>query len=401
MDGLELCRRLRAKPDGDRAVAVMLTGRAEPDDLDEVVAAGADDYISKPFKLEDLDVRIAFGERQVPVHGTQADAKARLRASEQLDCELLIASQHQADQLWLLHRVRQTLSTELELDVVFRTVVEAIANILGYDFTSLYTLDDGRLHLRHQVGYDDPSKIYYTIEPGQGIAGTVVQTGQPVHLSDARTVPEFLAADDSLVHEICVPLHDIGMVVGIVNVESAAERPLTDEDFQLLLGVAELVSASITRGRLYAEVRDKERLLRSVLDSVHEVVFRTDAVGRFQFLNRAWETITGCSVEESLGKTAIEYQAPERRNELACDFQRLANREIAEIRGDYQLLSAGGATRWVEAHAALADAGDARVDVVGTRGEVGARKWAGEALRERDERLRDLAMHDLPTGRPN
>jgi GAF domain-containing protein len=69
-----------------------------------------------------------------------------------------------------------------------------------------------------------------------------------------------LAADDSLVHEICVPLHDIGMVVGIVNVESAAERPLTDDDFQLLLGVAELVSASITRGRLYAEVRDKERL---------------------------------------------------------------------------------------------------------------------------------------------
>jgi len=334
MDGLELCRRLRAKPDGDRAVAVMLTGRAEPDDLDEVVAAGADDYISKPFRLEDLDVRVAFGERQVPVHGAQADAKARLRASEQLHRELLIASQHQANQLRLLHRVRETLSTELELDVVFRTVVEAIADILGYDFTNLYTLDDGRLHRRHQVGYDDPSKIYYTIEPGQGIAGTVVQTGQPVHLSDARTVPEFLAADDSVVHEICVPLHDIGMVVGIVNVESAAERPLTDDDFQLLLGVAELVSASITRGRLYAEVRDKERLLQSVLDSVHEVVFRTDAVGRFLFLNRAWESITGLSVEESLGKTAIEYQAPERRNELTRDFQRLANGEIAEIRGD-------------------------------------------------------------------
>ena len=402
MDGLELCRRLRVRPNGERAVVVMLTGRAEPDDLDEVVAAGADDYIAKPFKLDDLDVRVAFAERQVPVHAAQADAKARLRASEQLHRELSVAAERQADQLRLLHRVRRTLSTQLELDVVFRTVVEAIADILGYDYTSLYTLDDdGLLHLRHQDGYDDPSKIFYTIEPGQGIAGTVVKTGQPVHLNDARTVPEFLAADDAVVHEICVPLHDDDQVVGILNVESAVERPLTEDDFQLLLGVAELVSASITRGRLYAEVRDKERLLRSVLDSIHEVVFRTDATGRVLFFNRAWESISGYGVEESLGRSTIEFLRPERRSEGAKNFERLAAGELAEVRDDFEIVTASGETRWVEAHAALADEGEPPLDVVGTLIDITERKRMEEALRESQDRYRHLAMHDPLTGLPN
>jgi PAS domain-containing protein len=48
----------------------MLTGRAEPEDLDEVIASGANDYITKPFKLDVLETRIAFAERQVQVNAS-------------------------------------------------------------------------------------------------------------------------------------------------------------------------------------------------------------------------------------------------------------------------------------------------------------------------------------------
>jgi DNA-binding response OmpR family regulator len=72
MDGIELCRLLRARPGGGAGVILVLTGRADPDDIDDVVAAGADDYLTKPFELDWLDVRLAFAERQEVIFQTDA-----------------------------------------------------------------------------------------------------------------------------------------------------------------------------------------------------------------------------------------------------------------------------------------------------------------------------------------
>jgi DNA-binding response OmpR family regulator len=65
MDGLELCRRLRANPRGETAVILVVTARDQPEHLDAVLEAGANDYVKKPFSVELLDVRMGFAERQV------------------------------------------------------------------------------------------------------------------------------------------------------------------------------------------------------------------------------------------------------------------------------------------------------------------------------------------------
>ena len=56
MDGLELCRRLRA--DGDRTPVLMLTARDAIGDRVLGLDAGADDYLVKPFALEELQARL-------------------------------------------------------------------------------------------------------------------------------------------------------------------------------------------------------------------------------------------------------------------------------------------------------------------------------------------------------
>jgi two-component system response regulator MprA len=56
MDGLELCRRLRAA--GDRTPVLMLTARDAVDDRVEGLDAGADDYLVKPFALRELRARL-------------------------------------------------------------------------------------------------------------------------------------------------------------------------------------------------------------------------------------------------------------------------------------------------------------------------------------------------------
>ena len=56
LDGFEVCRRLRA--DGDQVPVVFLTARDDPDDLRTGFTRGGDDYVTKPFSLEELNFRI-------------------------------------------------------------------------------------------------------------------------------------------------------------------------------------------------------------------------------------------------------------------------------------------------------------------------------------------------------
>jgi two-component system response regulator MprA len=56
IDGLEVCRRLRRS--GSRLPVLMLTARAEVENRVEGLDAGADDYVTKPFALEELLARL-------------------------------------------------------------------------------------------------------------------------------------------------------------------------------------------------------------------------------------------------------------------------------------------------------------------------------------------------------
>jgi DNA-binding response OmpR family regulator len=86
IDGLDVCRRLRA--DGVTAPVLVLTARA--DEVDTVVGldAGADDYVTKPFRLAELLARVrallrrggaeAVAEAAIPtVQGVRVDAASR------------------------------------------------------------------------------------------------------------------------------------------------------------------------------------------------------------------------------------------------------------------------------------------------------------------------------------
>jgi serine/threonine protein kinase len=63
LSGLEVCRLLRSTAHGASAYILLLTGRAEKEDLIQALESGADDFLSKPFHPRELQLRLAKGIR--------------------------------------------------------------------------------------------------------------------------------------------------------------------------------------------------------------------------------------------------------------------------------------------------------------------------------------------------
>ena len=65
LDGLEVCQRVRSTDTERRIKVLMLTAKSQQHDIDRAYAAGADDYIVKPFSSRDLIDRVAalIGDR--------------------------------------------------------------------------------------------------------------------------------------------------------------------------------------------------------------------------------------------------------------------------------------------------------------------------------------------------
>jgi signal transduction histidine kinase len=79
LDGLELCRRLRATPRAEPTYVIMLTAKGGKENLIAGLTAGADDYLVKPFDLDELRSRIQVGRRIVDL---QANLAARVKELE-------------------------------------------------------------------------------------------------------------------------------------------------------------------------------------------------------------------------------------------------------------------------------------------------------------------------------
>jgi len=63
MDGLELCRRIRRRARGVYTYVMLLTSQQGDNDLVTGMEAGADDYLTKPFRVNELRVRLRTGRR--------------------------------------------------------------------------------------------------------------------------------------------------------------------------------------------------------------------------------------------------------------------------------------------------------------------------------------------------
>jgi two-component system cell cycle response regulator len=78
LDGLEVCRRLRALPTTDPPYVIILTSRGTTGDVVNGLEAGANDFVAKPYDNEELQARLRVGRRMLDLQAHLAAARDAL-----------------------------------------------------------------------------------------------------------------------------------------------------------------------------------------------------------------------------------------------------------------------------------------------------------------------------------
>jgi two-component system cell cycle response regulator len=79
MDGIELCRRIRSRDQGVYRYVLLLTAKDDKQDVIAGLEAGADDYLTKPFDVNELRARVRAGKRILDLQAALIRAKDDLQ----------------------------------------------------------------------------------------------------------------------------------------------------------------------------------------------------------------------------------------------------------------------------------------------------------------------------------
>ncbi len=237
------------------------------------------------------------------------------------------------------------------------------------------------LHLQYQVGYD---KLIQKIPISQGVAGRVIRTQKPELVEDAASDPDFLYAFAGLNSEICVPLINDGQAIGTMIVEARDSKKLTQNDLRMLITLSEQLSVAVERARLYTAVQESSQKYQRVVNTVREIIFQTDLHGSIIFLNKAWEHITGYTIDDSMGKQFAAFIPPEYVDDIQTTSLKLIHGEQQQIRFKSELVHLDSNRVPVEVHLqCIYDVEGQLIGVGGTMTDITRRVEAEKREQER------------------
>jgi PAS domain S-box-containing protein len=183
--------------------------------------------------------------------------------------EAALARQHQ--ETATLAAIAQGLSGSLDLDTVLQRVVAGAQALCRCERVFITLRDPGTdiLSGRYESGAPHMAYAGLRIEPGKGLGGQVLRTGQPWRTADYAADPrfskEYLAGARAAGHlaVLAIPIVVGGRVEGLLYASNHATQPFTDGDEAILVRLATQAAIAIQNAQLYrqvqAEVAERQR----------------------------------------------------------------------------------------------------------------------------------------------
>jgi diguanylate cyclase (GGDEF)-like protein len=169
-----------------------------------------------------------------------------------------------ADQLEGLQRIISRFDGSRSVDAVMQDVVDDVAATFDITLVSAYLPDsNGRLSMVGVAGYPEP---FHVIEIGVGIIGRAAATRETVFVPDVLADPDYRAARADVRSEVAVPVLHGDELLGIVNFEGTAEKPIGAGHVAVAEMLARSIAAALRTARLDEERRQRLHAIERVLE---------------------------------------------------------------------------------------------------------------------------------------
>ena len=156
-----------------------------------------------------------------------------------------------------LMEISMKLSSSSAIEDVLRTILDSLRQVVVFAAAGIfvYNRELGQIEIDMLVGYEGAEreqlhrKFQEGVKLGQGIVGTVIQTGEPIYDPDVRRDPRYIPARKATLSELAVPILLRGEVIGALNLEADQLDAFTERDLRSLTTFANHAGVALERAR--------------------------------------------------------------------------------------------------------------------------------------------------------
>jgi PAS domain S-box-containing protein len=285
-------------------------------------------WIGAPLLLRDRAVGVltlnshhpgTYREPEVEVVSAFAHQAATAVANARLYAE----SKRQMEAMVALAESARVVTASLDLDEVLQRILSQTIQTLGVEAASLALVErsSGVLEFKSASGGGAESLIGIRLKPGQGIAGWVVEQGQPVSVPDVQSDPRFYPeVDQKIGFETralaCVPIQVQEEVIGVLEVINPRFEPISPDQLEILMGIAGLAGTAIEHARLFEETKAAQQRYAGLFEDSVDPIITSDLTGQINEANRRAQTFLGRARDTLLGTSMLALLSPQPEGEI-------------------------------------------------------------------------------------
>jgi len=185
-----------------------------------------------------------------------------------------------------LKEISSWVSSVQDLDKLLELIIESASRVVQAKAASLLLVEpkSNTLYFQVATGEKKDQVKDYRVKMGQGIAGHVALTGEPLLIPDVRNDPRwFKEISESIRFETqsiaCVPLTLDGKTIGVVQIIDKEDgRPLQEADMHLLDEFASLAALAVGHAQSIQKVKRENLDLKQELKVRHQMVGKSAAL---------------------------------------------------------------------------------------------------------------------------
>ncbi len=161
------------------------------------------------------------------------------------------------------------------------------------------------------------------------------------------------------------------------NIKGAPYKNSRDQVIGTIWVINDIHQSKIAAKALH----ESEENYRTVVKTVREVIFKTDASGVLTFLNPYWSEITGYSIDECIGSLLFDYIVTEDRKKTVDQFIAVVYRKLEFCKLEVRFITSDQKFRWLEINARTIIGDDQNIHgISGTLSDVHERKLTEDEL---------------------